>query len=164
MTEATCPGCGWIGPEEDGPVHPYMTASPACWRRFNAIMAREYENPGLMPTHFYSVDAYAAQHPGDPEERRARQSVWIHLAGLHAVLREGRDPAYRYALLRRLADAADSWPVPPAHASFPIVAGTIPPDLPETAHGQTMRDWAEATLAAYEVANADLAKLMQGLG
>ena len=160
----TCPGCGWCGPEEDGPVHPYMTASPSCWLRFNAIMAREYETPALMPTHFFSVDAYAAQHPGDQADRRARQSVWVHLAGLHAVLREGRDPAYRYALLRRLADASNSWPPPPSHAPFPIAAGTIPTGLSEAAHAQAMREWAEATLSVYEVENPDLAKSLGALG
>ena len=159
-----CPGCGFEASVEDGPTHDYMTASPACWRRFTAIMAREYQTPELMPTHYLGVDAYAAQHPGDPDERRARQSAWMHLAGLHAVLREGREPTYRYALLRRLADAYDIWPATPPHRQFAIVAGEIAPDQAASDHIRSMRAWADATLTAYEGANPDLAAQLAALG
>ncbi|MHA7820590.1 MAG: DUF5946 family protein [Erythrobacter sp.] len=153
----TCPGCGFEAPVEDGPIHAYMTSSPACWRHFNAIMAREYSDAMLMPTHYLSVDAFAAQHPGGRTERRARQSVWIHLAGLHAILRDGHQPSYRYDLLRRLADATTDWPEPPKHAAFPIVAGRIAPDLAAADHISMVREWADSTLTVYETATPDLA-------
>lgn len=153
---ARCPGCGFAAPTEDGPVHPYMTSSPACWRHFNALMAREYETPELMPTHYLGVDAFAAQHPGDPDELRARQSVWIHLAGLHAVLREGRKPSYRYELLRRLAHSRSDWPAAPDHGEFPVVAAKIPFDQPVVSHVASMRNWAETTLSAYEQVDPNL--------
>lgn len=154
----TCPGCGFEAPPEEGPVHDYMTSSAACWRQFNAIMAREYSDAMLMPTHYLSVDAFAAQHPGGRSERRARQSVWIHLAGLHAILRDGREPPYRYDLLRRLADSSTDWPEPPAHKPFAIVAGKISPDMPAVEHIATVREWADSTLAAYEAATPNLAE------
>lgn len=159
----TCPGCGFASEPEEGPVHAYMTSSPACWRHFNAIMAREYSTAALMPTHYLSVDAFAAQHPGGRSERRARQSVWIHLAGLHAVLREGREPAYRYRLLRRLADKSSDWPEPPAHSDFPLTAGEIAPDLSVEDHGSKVEEWAESTLAAYEAETPDLADQLKQL-
>ena len=165
MTEPlACPGCGYEAPPEEGPVHAYMVSSAACWRAFNTIMAREYGSAVLMETHYLSVDAFAAQHPGDPDERRAQQSVWIHLAGLHAVLRQGRPPEYRYALLRRLADTRDSWPPPPSHAPFAITAGSLPEVMDEAQHAAAMRDWAEATLRAYETVNPDLAAQLGALG
>ena len=164
MTETVCPGCGHHGPGEDGPAHPYMLASPRCWRLFNALMAREYATPQLMPTHYLGVDAYAAQHPGDVSDRRARQSVWIHLAGLHAVMRACRESAYRYDLLRRLAAARDDFPPPPKHEPFSLVAADISSDQPTEDHVAAMRGWADATLEAYEKATPDLAAQLRALG
>lgn len=153
-----CPGCGFEAPAEDGPVHAYMTSSAACWRHFNALMAREYSDAALMPTHYLSVDAFAAQHPGGRSERRARQSVWIHLAGLHAVLREGHQASYRYDLLRRLANSIETWPEPPEHKRFPLRAGDISPELAVKDHLHAVREWADGTLAAYEAATPKLAE------
>jgi len=54
---AVCPGCGSRLPAVEGPVHAYMTSSPACWAAFNAVIAREFGNPDLMPIHRLTVDA-----------------------------------------------------------------------------------------------------------
>ena len=163
MIDSACPGCGHIGPVEDGAVHPYMLASPRRWRMFGELMAREYETAELMSTHYLGVDAYAAQHPGDGADRRARQSVWIHLAGLYAVLRANREPAYRYDLLRRLASARDDFPPPPNHEPFLLTAADISSDQPTEDHVASMRGWAEATLGAYEKATPDLAAQLLAL-
>ena len=85
---AVCPGCGSRLPAIEGPVHAYMTSSPACWAAFNAVMAREYSDPGLMAVHRLSVDAWAVQHPGDGS-RRAIQSVGLHLARLMVQIEQG---------------------------------------------------------------------------
>ena len=79
----TCPGCSADLDPELGPTHDYMTASPACYARFTAVLAHEYSNPALLATHRLSVDTYAVQHPGDGSERRMVQSVGLHLARLH---------------------------------------------------------------------------------
>ena len=98
----------------------------------------------------------AAGHPGGRDERRALQSVWIHLAGLHAVLREGHAPQFRYDLLRKLANSITDWPEQPSHAPFPVIAAQLSPDMPVEEHIAAMRNWAETTLAAYEASNPDL--------
>ena len=159
-----CRGCGFDAPAEDGETHSYLIASATCWRHFNAIMTREYSTPDLMPTHYLAVDAYAAQHPGEAADRRARQSIWIHLAGLRAVLRDNREPQYRYSLLKNLADAHEDWPLAPPHAPFSLVAGKIAPDLSVEEHVIIMRNWAESALAAYEAANTDLGSTLRALG
>jgi hypothetical protein len=160
MIESICPGCGLLGPKEDGSIHPYMLAFPRCWRLFNAIMAREYATPELMPTHYLSVDAYAVQHPGDPDDRRARQSVWIHLAGLHAVLRDKREPEYRYGLMRRLAKEVRDFGPPPPHELFRIVAGSIGDELPPEEHRRSVRAWAKSALEDYLAATPSLPALL----
>ena len=75
-----CPGCGADLDPELGPTHDYMTASPASYARFMAVLANEYSNPALLATHRLSVDTYAVQHPGDGAERRMVQSACLSLA------------------------------------------------------------------------------------
>ena len=70
-----------VFPQEDGPTHRYMTASPACWRHFGDLLAAEYSDFSLARIHRLSVDSYAIQHPGDGS-RQAIQSVGLHLARL----------------------------------------------------------------------------------
>ena len=111
----TCPGCRLTLPLHDGPTHPYIGASAACWALYGEVLAREYGNPALMGlTHRASVDAYAAQHPGVPG-RRATQSVWAHLAGLHVVLERGLPEAAAREVMKQITSSAGelSWLTPP---------------------------------------------------
>ena len=158
-----CAGCGLILPKEDGPSHPYMLSSAACWRLYGEVMAREYADAALMEVHFLTVDAFAAQHPGSPDERRARQSVWIHLAGLKAVLRDGRPKAHRYALLRTLAERSD-FPTPPEHAPFAMTSADMVKLSTVGKHIDGARRWAESTLSAYEAADPTLHDHLSALG
>jgi hypothetical protein len=101
-----CVGCRGFVPDEDGPVHRYMTASPGCWRIYTELGA------GAMPTTPRSpltVDAYAVTHPGVPGPQ-STPSVWIHLVALCFVLERGW-PVDQAIRLRRVgADAFDGWP------------------------------------------------------
>ncbi|WP_217429780.1 DUF5946 family protein, partial [Sphingomonas bacterium] len=72
-------------PAATGPAHGYLGASPACWARYGELLAREYGDPAYMAAHRLTVDAYCAQHPGEPE-RRTIQSAHVHLVGLHLTL------------------------------------------------------------------------------
>jgi hypothetical protein len=85
-----CPGCGALLPVEDGPTHPYMSSSPAGWARYGEVLAREFGDPRYFAWHQLTVDAYAAQHPG-VAERRAIQSVGLHLMTLCMVIEDGAD-------------------------------------------------------------------------
>jgi hypothetical protein len=87
---APCLQCGAQVPAGDGPVHPYFGAAPGCWALYGAVLAREYEDLRFARWHQLTVDAYAAQHPGSPDDRRAVQSVAVHLVGLHVAWRPRR--------------------------------------------------------------------------
>jgi hypothetical protein len=64
-----------------------MLGSPGCWAAYGRVLEREYSDPVLFgAAHRLTVDAYALQHPGDPRERRAVQSFWLHGASLWLVL------------------------------------------------------------------------------
>src|SRR5687768_12382269 len=83
-----CAGCGALVPDSDGPTHAYIGASPGCWAVFGEVTAREYGDYRYASTHRFTVDVYAAQHPGPPE-RRSIQSVAVHLISLHLALEKG---------------------------------------------------------------------------
>jgi hypothetical protein len=88
----TCCGCGITLPVEDGPTHPYMLGSAACWRGYGELLAVQYSDPQRMRFHQLVVDAYAVQHPGG-DDPRAIQSVAIHLMTLALFLERDVDPA-----------------------------------------------------------------------
>ena len=62
---SACPQCGVDLPDEDGPTHRYLGASPACWAAYCQALEREYADPAFFKNHRMTVDAYALQHPGD---------------------------------------------------------------------------------------------------
>ena len=72
-------------PDEEGPVHAYITAAPGCWRMFLEVGARSVGwalSPGIVQLR---TDAYASQHSTNPDPRN-RQSVAVHLMSLCASL------------------------------------------------------------------------------
>jgi hypothetical protein len=81
-------------------VHAYLGASAGCWARFGEVQADEIMRFRYPPAHRLVVDAYAAQHPGDGRDRRARQSVFVHLVGLCASLERSADAAHATEALR----------------------------------------------------------------
>ena len=105
---AVCPGCGLVLAVGDGPAHPYIGASAACWALFGELLAREYGDPRYRRVHRTTVDAYAAQHPG-VAERRSVGSVAVHLGGLLLVLDEGVPSEHVTAWLRRMHAQSPEW-------------------------------------------------------
>ena len=97
-----CPGCGLTAPAFDGPTHPYMVSSPACWAAFGELVAADYSSPERMAWHQVVVDAYAAQHPGNGDDRRQVQSVGLHLMTLCLFLEHDTDPSLGSELHNRM--------------------------------------------------------------
>lgn len=93
-----CVGCGGLIPNVGGPTHPYMLASPGCWRIYGEISARWHGQPGAGPVRWHHIDAYAVQHPAGAEhDRRQRQSVAVHLVALCLLLEAGQPPEWASA-------------------------------------------------------------------
>jgi Family of unknown function (DUF5946) len=93
-----------------GPVHKYGPSAPGCWQLFGQLQADEALRFGYPPTHRVVVDAYMAQHPGDSHDRRDRQSVFVHLVGLYAVLELNSQPAQATNALRRVLQRRHDFP------------------------------------------------------
>lgn len=163
MTEA-CPGCSAALPPEDGPTHPYIGASAACWARFGEVSAREYENLAAFGVHQLTVDVYAVQHPGVPE-RRSIQSVALHLMTLSMVIEDGMDPGHGVSMHKRMVERGGfAWLDPPAMEGrmtvLDVLATAGPVDHERavrvwagdvweawSAHHETVRGWVRQSLA-----------------
>jgi hypothetical protein len=106
---------------------------------------------GYPPAHRLIVDAYMAQHPGDGSDRRDRQSVFVHLAGLYAVLELHMEPGSATDILRRLLETHDDFPVltrrdgPGELTVLHLVNATDLDDREQRARG-----WAGAVWAAWD--------------
>lgn len=146
-----CPGCGALVPDVDGPVHKYVPSAPGCWKMFGEVQADESHRFRYPPAHRVVVDAYMAQHPGDGRDRRDRQSVFVHLVGLCAVLEH--DLPHPYAT-RLLGDVLRHH-----HGDFPILARTEGPGPLTVLHmlgaahldeyERRAREWATAVWASW---------------
>ena len=142
-----CPGCGLIAEPAEGPTHPYIGASPGCWAAFGALTLQPY---GAVASGQLLADAYAVQHPG-VAERRAVQSVCVHLILLCATLERGWPPE-RAVMLRRLAiDRLAyqwSWLDPQLPLGTLTIAHVIEAS-DDNDRGQRLRTWAEDVWDAY---------------
>jgi Family of unknown function (DUF5946) len=107
----TCPQCGAEVPEIDGPVHAYVPSAPGCWAAFGALRADEMLRFRGSEANNLAVDAYMAQHPGDGTDRRDRQSVFVHLASLCAVVERGASPSRSPDVLRAVLARQTEFPV-----------------------------------------------------
>lgn len=143
---AVCHGCGSRLPAVEGPVHAYMTSSPACWAAFNTVMAREYTDPGLMTVHRLSVDAWAIQHPGDGS-RRAIQSVGLHLSRLMVQFEQGLEGTAANAAMLRFAARKATLPELPLRERYSVTVADVVGAVDPEAHRAAVRRWAEATWA-----------------
>ena len=111
MRNISCPQCGAAVPEIDGPVHAYVPSAPGCWAAFGALRADEMlRSPGSEANNLV-VDAYMAQHPGDGTDRRDRQSVFVHLVSLCAVVERRRLHRARLVVLRAVLPTRSTFPV-----------------------------------------------------
>jgi hypothetical protein len=91
-------------PVLDGAMHPYVGASSACWTRFAEV---NVTLPRVSLARLVT-DAYMVQHPGVPE-RRAIQSVCVHLVGLCLVLQHGLPEASLTSVLQDIIRRPPAW-------------------------------------------------------
>ena len=110
-TYVTCPQCGAVVPEMDGPVHAYVPSAPGCWASFGALRADEMLRfPGSEGNNLV-VDAYMGQHPGDGTDRRDPQSVFVHLVSLGAAIERDASPSRSPDVLRAVLAHTSEFPV-----------------------------------------------------
>jgi len=99
----SCPQCGARVPAVDGPTHPYYGAAPGCWALYREVLARAFGDYRFARLQRLTADAYAAPHPGQADDRRAVQSVAVHLIGLALSLAPTLAPGRSLAPLLQAA-------------------------------------------------------------
>ncbi len=155
----TCPWCGGeFAPAQDGVTHAYMLSSPGCWAAYGELLAREYSDAVLFgSSHRLTVDSYALQHPGDPGDRRAVQSFWIHGASLWLVLRMGASVTEATAALKFLAGRGLP-PAPEARTHFAFTHADVLAQSVDR-HQSLVRLWADTTLDALDSLHGEFERL-----
>lgn len=157
-----CFSCGGSFEVNEGPTHKYMLSSPGCWKAYGELLAREYENPLLFgAVHRLTVDAYALQHPGDPSDRRATQSVWIHFSALYLALEKGVSHASLPAIMRKLTSKTFP-PLPPAPQSFSITLADVVAEE-DNDYIRSVQRWAESAYSAWEPLNCEVGRFLADL-
>lgn len=158
-----CPSCGFKGPG-DGPTHDYLTVSPACWARYGEVMAKEYSDRAYWPSHRRLVDAYAGQH-SIGSDRRARQSLWIHMAALMLAFHDEVDDAVIPSFLGRAAKSGHPFPelaLPPKAHSVDLTGVHSAPDV--AAHHRAVEAYARGVLAAWTPHHTAFRSLVDTVG
>ena len=150
-----CVGCGAMVPDVEGPTHRYIGASPGCWAVYGELAEKEAGDFRFMRYHQLTVDAYCAQHPGEPSPQAIR-SVAVHLVGLYLQLERGLHPEGLYAARQRIASLGKSgkldlvWLEPPASIGEITVLHVRETKEP-TEYGERARLWAESVWEAWFV-------------
>ncbi len=143
--ETACPGCGALFSTVEGPTHDYMLSSPACFAAFCSLLAAEYSSETLREVHRLTVDTWAVQHPGDPDDRRAVQSVGLHLARLKLQLDTPSPPAETNAAMLEFSKHKATLPVLSAPEGFRVTASDVVATAGTADHVEAVRTWARQT-------------------
>lgn len=158
-----CPACGFIGATE-GPAHAYMSPSPACWARYGEILAREYSDPGYWQAHRLLTDAYCGAHSLGAD-RRARQSLWIHLSALMLHFVDAVAEPAIVAFLRRAAKSGHAFPALDApEAARRVSYDRVYAAQSATAHQDAVEDYARAVLASWALHHGAFRSLIEEVG
>ena len=152
-----CLGCGAWVPDSDGPAHEYMLSAPGCWALFNEVAVQQYEIASFDLRRM-AVDAYAVQHPG-MTDRRAVQSVAVHLISLYFVLERGLTPTEATHKMRQaLTDKSRFvWLQPPQSMGEVTVADVVGVTDPAE-HEAMVRCWARSAWEAWSAHHAQIRK------
>lgn len=157
IATVACPQCGAVVPDTDGPIHVYVPSAPGCWATFGELRSDEMLRlPGALANNLV-VDTYMAQHPGDGTDRRDRQSVFVHLTAICAVLERGSAPARSPDVLRAVLAGRTDYPILPRAAgpgdvNILHVVGAA--DVED--HDRRVRDWATSVWDSYAADHATI--------
>src|SRR5215218_8717351 len=132
-TASPCPGCGVILEATDWPFERRANASPTCWHLYTEVLNYEMEHlTRLGRFHQVTVDAYDAQHAGEPSPpiSTAFGLIALYLAFEHrwpgtAVQAAHQFLAKRYSMQPSFRSRTDR-----AVPSFADVAAATTPEHP----------------------------------
>ncbi|HEX8626087.1 MAG TPA: DUF5946 family protein [Allosphingosinicella sp.] len=138
MTEERCGGCGRA--VEGG--------TEACQARYEALLARDYEDSAFFAVHRMFVDTYSLQHPD--RYCRSAKSLAAHLVGLGLILEAGIPAASGAPALRAWLDGRRELEKPELpEARGEITLGDVETISEPGPWRGAVRAWAVSTWQAY---------------
>ncbi|HEU4966346.1 MAG TPA: DUF5946 family protein [Candidatus Saccharimonadales bacterium] len=152
--QITCFGCGALVPAMDGPTHKYMLSSPGCWKLYGDILAKEYTMSNWDPdTHRITVDTYAVTHPGI-KERRAIQSVNVHLISLYCTFEKNISGVQATRIIKKVVEDKNitsrfTWLEPPQLQGTMNVTDVVQANDFED-HKKLVRAWGRSAWQAWK--------------
>lgn len=146
---SACVACGFEG-EFEGPVHTYMSPSAACWARYGEVLAREYSDRDYWRSHRVLTDAYCGQHSVG-EDRRARQSLHLHLAGLMLHFEDRAEEQAIIGFLRKAAVGTEFAALEMPEANLGVTIGDVFRAQDAAEHGAAVETYARDVFDAWEV-------------
>lgn len=144
-----CPGCGALLEEASGPVHRYMDGSPACFMLFNQVLAFEYSDRALLPTHRLTVDTYAVQHPGKARTRQQIRSVGLHLARLGLQLESPMPPKETNDVMLGLGKRKRTLDYIEVPSHFELTIADVAEFAGTPRHSEKVSSWANSAWEAW---------------
>lgn len=157
-----CRGCG-APVDRKGPTGPnVVVAARGCWQTFADVQVDELIRFGQSPVHRLVVDAYMAQHPGDPRDIDARQSTAFHLLALCGQLERGWTAAETTDAVRAVTRGVNELPAfvrrGPGSLTVAHVVGAVDADD----FAARTREWALAVWRAWGDARDDVRAWLDG--
>lgn len=148
----TCFGClAKFKKTTDTPIpHPYIGAIAECWDVYCDILNKEFSNPAYFKVHRTTVDAYAAQHIGNQDDRRARQSANVHLIALYLTFSQKASHEKVLTFIRNATKIKRDWP-PLIQRKTPewlTVQDIVKADSPSS-HAHLVTRWGQSVWEAY---------------
>lgn len=149
MKNLPCKGCGGLFPDVSGPTHRYIESSAGCWAAYGEVLAREYGDPEHFKVHRLTVDAYAAQHPGQPSPQSIK-STGYHLVRLCLLLKCGLEIGRVNGAMLAIAKKKEqfTWLKPPLSLG-PVTVADVIRSQTITQHKETVWLWAESVWEAW---------------
>lgn len=147
---------------DDHVPHPYIGAIAECWEVFGGILVKEYSDPDYFKVHRITCDAYGAQHIGNKEDRRARQSANVHLIALYLSISQIASKEEVLSFIRNATKIKREWP-PVLQRKQPqwlTVQDIIKADNPSS-HADLVTKWGQSICEAYEDCHKQMIELYQ---
>lgn len=148
----------------DDPIipHPYIGAICECWTLYGDILAKEYSDSDHFKVHRTTVDAYAAQHIGNQEDRRARQSANVHLIALYLAFARKVEAENVLEFLRKATAIKQDWPplIQRANPRWFTVRDVAVAENPSE-HTRLVMQWGKSVWEAYEDCHEEIIRVYE---
>ncbi|MBS0185418.1 MAG: hypothetical protein JSS34_03580 [Proteobacteria bacterium] len=162
LTETkSCAGCkASFSTGDENSIHPYIGALPECWKMYGNILVKEYENKDYFNVHRITVDAYASQHIGNQEDRRARQSAQVLPIALYLTFEKEENPKKIIEFLKVSTKIKRDWPsLSQIKTPKWITVKDILPAQTAQEHTELVKKWGKSVWDEYSSIHSEIRDL-----